>query len=502
MLSPTRKLLKSPHSSSQSQQSQEVSTVNSDILPISSLSRFSPRNWKIKAKCTFKSNPKEFQNKRTGNSGTVASVDLIDNSGEIRITMYTEQVETFFPIFEVGKVYTVSHGNIRPANKHFCKSEYEAILTSDSKVVKCSDEDVIQTQSRTFLENLDRLNSDRLVSAMIDIIGVVHTIDDLTHLPTRNDSSKTIAKKTITLIDDSNTSIAVNIWGPKATTRSFHVGDVVECVNAVLTEKGADRNISISESSEIIVAISAETGIDQNSPSQATQREIELFEWYKNKPAHLEIKRIEGKAQALGPRKETVAKTVKEITTTEYEFSDQGDFVTVSAVPTLTRRSNVWYMACPNEKCKRKLPDPTSDDPSEQNLRCHNCSWVQTENSQPHYRYLLSVLLSDHTGSIWATAFDNIAPRLIGMDAASLAKIHEKNDDKENVDSILLHSVLFAPRTFTLRIKKHTVDTPTQGSIDRLNVSIVQATEQVDTAAYSNFVLGKINEIQQKLEES
>ena len=44
--------------------------------------------------------------------------------------------------------------------------------------------------------------------------------------------------------------------------------------------------------------------------------------------------------------------------------------------------------------------------------KCDHCNLTF---SQPEYRYTLSIKLTDHTGSLWINAYDNVAKLIIGM---------------------------------------------------------------------------------------
>lgn len=71
------------------------------IHPISSLSPYQNK-WTIKARVTSKSDIKTWTNAR--GEGKLFSVNLLDETGEIKLTAFNDAANIFYPIFEVNKV--------------------------------------------------------------------------------------------------------------------------------------------------------------------------------------------------------------------------------------------------------------------------------------------------------------------------------------------------------------------------------------------------------------
>lgn len=77
----------------------------------------------------------------TQGEGRLFSFDLKDDSGEIRVTAFNEECNRFFDLIEVGKVYTISRGTVKTANRKYSNvpNEYEMSLTRDSQVTEGND---------------------------------------------------------------------------------------------------------------------------------------------------------------------------------------------------------------------------------------------------------------------------------------------------------------------------------------------------------------------------
>lgn len=120
------------------------------ISPISSLSPYHNK-WIIKARVTNKSTIRSWSNSR--GEGRLFSMDLIDESGEIRCTAFREMVDKFYDLIEVDKVYFITKCQLKQANKQFCnlKNEYEMTMTNETVVEECfADDGHVPKQSYNF----------------------------------------------------------------------------------------------------------------------------------------------------------------------------------------------------------------------------------------------------------------------------------------------------------------------------------------------------------------
>ncbi len=74
-------------------------------------------------------------------AGSLFSVDLVDAGGtQIRGTFFKDAVDRFYDFLEVGKVYLVSNGRLKIANKAFANlaNDYE-ISFDDHAIIRCVD---------------------------------------------------------------------------------------------------------------------------------------------------------------------------------------------------------------------------------------------------------------------------------------------------------------------------------------------------------------------------
>lgn len=108
------------------------------IYPIEAISPYNHK-WTIKARCTSKSNIKTWHN-RNG-EGKLFSVNLLDDSGEIRATGFNQQCEMLYDVLQEGNVYYISSPcRVQIAKKQFTNlnNDYELTFEKDTIVEKVS----------------------------------------------------------------------------------------------------------------------------------------------------------------------------------------------------------------------------------------------------------------------------------------------------------------------------------------------------------------------------
>lgn len=128
-------------------------------FPISNLSPYQNK-WVIKARVTSKGAIRHWSNAK--GEGKLFSMDLMDESGEIRATAFNDAVDKFYEMIQVGfemfhpfdamlhlfffkstlqvdKVYFISKCVLKSANKQYSsiKNDYEISFSNDTVVEEC-----------------------------------------------------------------------------------------------------------------------------------------------------------------------------------------------------------------------------------------------------------------------------------------------------------------------------------------------------------------------------
>lgn len=202
-----------------------------NISPISSINPYSNK-WTIKARVTSKSAIKSWSNQK--GEGTLFSIDLLDSHGsEIRATFFKDACQKFYPEIEESKVYTFSGGSLKVvANSNFSriKNPYELTFDVRSDIKPASDDgSSIKTQTYEFTKIGALQNTDP--GAIVDVIGIVKNCGEVTEIISQKMGGKTLQKRDLLIMDDSNHDISVTLWGEKAIT-----GD--QFANAIVAFKG------------------------------------------------------------------------------------------------------------------------------------------------------------------------------------------------------------------------------------------------------------------------
>ena len=125
-----------PQQSLPSRSNVSVSTSHGNIYPIEALSPYAHK-WTIKARCTNKSEIKTWHNKN--GEGKLFSVNLLDESGEIKATGFNDQCDALYDIFQEGGVYYVtSPCRVQLAKKQYTNlnNDYELSFEKDTTVEK------------------------------------------------------------------------------------------------------------------------------------------------------------------------------------------------------------------------------------------------------------------------------------------------------------------------------------------------------------------------------
>ncbi|KAG4077768.1 hypothetical protein HA402_011197 [Bradysia odoriphaga] len=192
------------------------SSVMSSHLTCSTASLAPYRNkWVIKARVTSKSNVREWKN--ANGEGKLFSIDLMDESGEIRAVCFNELCDKYFHMIQVNKVYYISKCQVKLANKRFSttiNNDYEMTFNSDTVVEECADGHVDVPKFSYNLVPLSQI-SQMEANATVDVAGVCREVGDIVHC-TAKTTGRELKKRDVTLIDRSRSNVSLTLWGQDA----------------------------------------------------------------------------------------------------------------------------------------------------------------------------------------------------------------------------------------------------------------------------------------------
>ena len=119
-------------------------------MPIKSLNVYS-NDWCIKARVVKKADLRQYKNAR--GEGCILNLDLIDREQTmIQATAFNETAKKLDAEIQQDKVYLISGGQIKTANKKFTaiKNDYNIILGFDSRVEEAGEDRKINKSAFSF----------------------------------------------------------------------------------------------------------------------------------------------------------------------------------------------------------------------------------------------------------------------------------------------------------------------------------------------------------------
>ncbi|KAF9931091.1 Replication factor A protein 1 [Linnemannia zychae] len=427
------------------------------ISPISTLNPYHNR-WTIMARVTQKSDIKTWS-KAGGNEGKLFSMTLMDDSGEIKVTGFNQQVDDFYNMLEEGKVYYLSGAKVDIAKKQFStvKNDYEVILQRDSQIQLADDSaHRIPEMHYDFVQLSQLANMEE--KAIVDVIAIVTEVGEFTE----NISAKTgrpLLKRDLTLIDPSGFTTRITLWGSQAET--FQLPGQ----NTVMAFKGV--SISNYNGKSLNAFGGSSFKINPECPEA-----YQLRGWY------------EGTGHSLNFQTHTSdfkASATPRMSFDEVKNASAGldpsqtlYFETKGTIVMMSKSENTFqYAACPTTGCNKKVMEESNG-----GWRCEACNKTVSE---PEYRYVMGVNAADHSGQEWIQAFNEAGRMITGRPAKELVEHPEEV------------GFTFAKATFKSYIFKCRAKQDTYRDEAKTRITIVSA-HPLDWVAESKVLLKQLEE--------
>lgn len=441
------------------------------IIPIAALNPYQGR-WAIKARVTAKGDLRRYNNAK--GDGKVFSFDLLDSDGgEIRATCFNAVVDRFYDVIQVGKVYMISKGSLKPSRKDFnhLNNEWEIFLETTSTIHLCPDEDAaIPRQQFSFrpISEIEKAEN----NSILDIIGVVITVNP--SVPILRKNGMETQRRIINLKDMSGRSIELTLWGDfcnregQALQELFDYGDFpVVAVKAAKVNDFSGKSVGTISATQLF--------INPDIPEANT-----LTEWFSHVGKDTAAQSISRDIMPVGGKNE-IRKTISQIKDEGLGRSERPDWVAVKATITFIKTDTFCYTACPlmigDRQCNKKVTKSGNT-----RWLCDRCN---QEFEKCDYRYLLQAQIQDHSGLTWLTAFQESGEEIMGCSAKELHRLkYEEQEDDRFAD--LIRSRLFAQYLFRLKIKEETY-----GEEQRVKITIVKA-DRIDYPVESRYLLDTI----------
>ncbi|GAA5921776.1 hypothetical protein JCM1841_001858 [Sporobolomyces salmonicolor] len=382
---------------------------NAPIYPIESLSPYQNK-WTIKARVTSKSEIRHWSNQR--GDGKLFSVNLLDESGEIRATGFNDACDNLYPILEEGKVYRISKARVNIAKKQFTNlnNEYEIMFEKGTEV-ELDDDDAAPKMKFSFTELAELTSIEK--DGTCDVLGVVQDNGQLSEI-TAKATQKQIKKRELTIVDRSQYSCRVTLWGRQAETWQDVDGGIIALKGVKVGDFGG-RSLSVGGSATIVIDPDIEEA-HQLRGWYDTQGQNQSFAAHSN-----------SMASGGGSFKPDAFKTLRDVVDENLGMSDKPDFFATRATITYIKGDNMSYPACPTDRCNKKMSQEGDD-----LWRCEKCEMTYPA---PQYRYILSLAVNDYTSQIWLSGFNEVGQEILGKTADEMQQL--KDDDEQQFTAII-----------------------------------------------------------------
>ncbi|KAL7413747.1 hypothetical protein BDY24DRAFT_414880 [Mrakia frigida] len=377
------------------------------LYPIEGLSPYQNK-WTIKARVTQKSDVKVWSNAR--GEGKLFSVTLMDETGEIKATGFNEAVESFFELLQEGKVYFISKARINIAKKQFStvNNDYEIAFDGKTEIEAAEDEGAVPQIKFNFIElsALDQMEKDQTC----DVLAIVKDVSEVTSI-TGKTSNRPVTKRELTIVDRSEFSCRLTLWGKTAENYSA-VDQPVIAFKGVKVGDFGGRTLSMFSSSSMTV-------------SPDIPEAHSLRGWYDSQGDSKTFRSHSNGAGAGGSAggnfKADTFKTIGEIRDEGIGMNDTTDWFSLKATAIFIKSESMSYPACSTEGCNKKVVEDGGQ------WRCEKCqkSW-----DEPNWRYILSISVLDHSGQMWLTGFNDIGELLLGVNANEMKRLSEEDQDE------------------------------------------------------------------------
>jgi replication factor A1 len=411
----------------------------SGFLPIKEISAYGRKGWSIKARVSSRQTMRTFD--KNGRAGKLFNIDLLDQDGtEIRATLWNGCAEKYDEMLKTGKVYILTNGQAKLANKRYNNTGHNYELSFDENATITAVEGDDASISQVKLGNIVQLRK----LATMDVPLTVNTCFVVTEVgekrdiktkPKNGSPGKDMFLRRVVVADASECDLEVTFWNEAADLCDTKVqkGTVV-CIKGMKVTDYSGRNGSVFDASSV------HTGLDLPECK-------EVKEWYE-KSQGITLRSLttgERKATDGENKSGTLAELEVEISKLAQDQQIYWDTTAYFSFLRLQREGRsipLWYMAC--TKCGKKV---TGDE----------CIACQAPMRNPKMKYLLtSTLIEDSTATRWVTAFDNVGSELLGVSADDLAEKKTREGQDEQATMAMLDKLLrpkYTSQEYKLRLR-------------------------------------------------
>ncbi|XP_038878718.1 replication protein A 70 kDa DNA-binding subunit B-like [Benincasa hispida] len=429
-------------------------------------------DWTIKVRVTDKGNLRTYKNAQ--GEGYVFNVVLTDEDGtQIQATMFNDAARKFYEKFSLGKVYYISRGALKVANKKFktVQNDYEMTLNVNSQVDEVSSEAAFVPETKYNFVKIDMLGPHVNGRDLVDVIGVVQSVSPTMSIR-RKINNETAPKRDVTIADETKKTVVISLWNDLATTVGQELLDIADqspIIAVKYLRVGDFQGVSLSTISRSSIMINPDI-----------KEAHDLRSWYDS----------EGKAVSMSSVSSGLSPSTKSGTRSMYSDrislshilqnkslgEEKPMFFSIRAyVSFIKPDQTMWYRAC--KTCKKKVTEAIGS-----GYWCDNC---QKNDEECSLKYIMVVRVSDASGEAWFSTFNEEAERIIGCSADELDQLKSQVGE-ENSYQLKLKQATWVPHLFRVSVSQNEYNNEKRQRIT------VRSVAPVDFAAESRFLLEEI----------
>ncbi|KAF3551527.1 hypothetical protein DY000_02000346 [Brassica cretica] len=442
------------------------------VHPLVSLNPYQG-SWTIKVRVTNKGVLRTYKNAR--GEGCVFNVELTDEEGtQIQATMFNAAAKKFYDTFQKGKVYYISRGSLKLANKQFktVQNDYEMTLNEYSEVEEAGSEEMFIPETKFNFVPIDELGPYVNQKELVDVIGIVQSVSPTMSIRRKSDNEM-IPKRDIILADETKKTVVVSLWNDLATDLGQELLDMADKypVIAIKSLKVGDfQGVSLSTISKSDVVVNPDI------PEAA-----KLKSWYDSEGKETSMSAI---GSGMSPSANNGSRSMysdrvclSHFTTNPSLGEDKPVFFSTRAYISFIKPDQaMWYRAC--KSCNKKVTEAMDS-----GYWCEGC---QKKDEECSVRYIMAVKVSDSTGEAWFSAFNDEAEKMIGCTADEL-NVLKSEEGEGNEFQTKLKEATWSSHLFRVSVSQQEYNSEKRQRIT------VRGVAPVDFAAETRLLLQDIS---------
>jgi replication factor A1 len=331
------------------------------------------RSVSLKGKVIRKTPINTFERK-DGSQGRVASINLIDSTGSIRITFWNENVNKIKNV-EVGA--TIEATNLNPRQSNLDSTKIELNTNRNTTIKDVKEEAHLSSK---MVKNIKSLQDE---SQIVSFKGVISSVDNLKKVNLKSGDQVSLLSF---IVSDETDGIRITLWREDANKYA----DKLEINQGVLLKNVLPKYSTFSKRTEITFIPSSK---------------LEFIDLDISELKHIDTKRTSKKSVGFSREYSKI------------EDIDSPGFFEIKGVIVKLFENITVYDACP--KCFKKVDNCTCEDPGD-----------------PEKRMILNLIIDDGRSTIRTTFIGEQAEKIINKDTEIISQIINTPDYNKFIEEL------------------------------------------------------------------